>query len=617
MLADLEGLLRKLLYVPGILEDIMKTLKDIKQSMTCDTISDIYSGEIYKKQFVNENTRDIQLTCILNTDGVNLYKSSKVELWPVYLAINELHASHRFSRENILLIALWQGKGKPPFKIYFEQIIEEINTLTEKGLQMDCGEENWNVYMNVIGITLDLPAKAGVLNMTQFNGLEACITCEEPGLVVRQGRGHSRCYPYRPTSSRFPERSVEGVLESMESATVRNRQKGFKGMSGIARLLKFELVYGIVPDYMHCVLLGIVKTILSKWFSPTQSGNDYFVGKHLKQINERLLQIQPPHYIERLPRDIEKHYANYKATELQAFLLFYALPCLTGIQKENFLQHLALLSEAIFILLGDSLTQNCLERSELLLGQFYSQFSELYGEGSCGLNVHNACAHLPMYVRKLGPVWAWSCFGFEDANANILQSVHGTGDVVKQALRKQETALYVRSSNKIQLKSLKHLKVSHQAQNCAIIGSLKSVCSNLPDYVYEALGVESCVNLKKVLRIFVNNKTFYSFAYSRMKKRNSYTVLYSEDEIGQIQYFVLNLEFNLVYAVISKMNECVNSWLSNFQGAKHLKCVVKTNCHRVVYVDQLKATLIYMKSPTGDCGVIARLPNTLGHAIFK
>lgn len=43
------------------------------------------------------------------------------------------------------------------------------------------------------------------------------------------------------------------------------------------------------------------------------------------------------------------------------------------------------------------------------------------------------------------PIWAWSCFAFEDANAKLSPSVHGTGDVVKQALQNQEITRYIRS----------------------------------------------------------------------------------------------------------------------------------------------------------------------------
>lgn len=82
----------------------------------------------------------------------------------------------------------------------------------------------------------------------------------------------------------------------------------------------------------------------------------------------------------------------------------------------------------------DCITEADLVRAETLLDSFYCKFSPLYGEGSCGLNVRNVGAHLVFYVRLWGPIFAWSCFGFEDWNAVILQAVHGTGDVTRQIL---------------------------------------------------------------------------------------------------------------------------------------------------------------------------------------
>ncbi|XP_045192377.2 uncharacterized protein LOC123548829 [Mercenaria mercenaria] len=453
--------------------------------------------------------------------------------------------------------------------------------------------------------------------MTLYNGAEACITCEEPGRTVTQGRGHSRCYPYRPSVSRFPIRSSANILQLMNAATDRNRQKGFKGVSGLAHLSKFNLVYGTVPDYMHCVLLGIVKTLMCRWFSPKESGKDYFVGKDLKQISDRFLKIKPPYFIERLPRDLEKHYMHFKATELQAFLLFYSVPCLHGYLAERFLQHFALLSEAIHILLGENITRDCLERSEFLLERFYSQFSVLYGEGSCGLNVHNACLHMPMYVRKLGPLWAWSCFSFEDANAMILQSVHGTGDVVKQALRKQEIAMYIRSSDEIRKASRSKLKVTYKAQNCDVLGALHRIERNLPACIRESLGAENAENLKKIQRVIVNGEKFYSAEYSRMKRRNCHAVLYSGDKFGLIQYFVLVQPSNKVYAVLKKIDSNVDSWLCTYEAAKHLNPVVLTNSFNVVGVESLNTTLLIIDLENGQEAVVAKMPNRHGHAVMK
>ena len=93
--------------------------------MNGNTITD---GSAYRK-IVNEfQGSDFVLTALLNTDGVNLYSSSKIELWPIFLAINELNPKAMFSRENLLLIEIWQGKGKPPFKSYFKSISAQLKS---------------------------------------------------------------------------------------------------------------------------------------------------------------------------------------------------------------------------------------------------------------------------------------------------------------------------------------------------------------------------------------------------------------------------------------------------------------------------------------------------------
>ncbi|WAR10677.1 hypothetical protein MAR_035753 [Mya arenaria] len=55
----------------------------------------------------------------------------------------------------------------------------------------------------------------------------------------------------------------------------------------------------------------------------------------------------------------------------------------------KYVQHFALLSEAVYILLGDKIYLTNLKRAEKLLDEFYCQLPKLYGQGSCGLNVHN------------------------------------------------------------------------------------------------------------------------------------------------------------------------------------------------------------------------------------
>lgn len=53
------------------------------------------------------------------------------------------------------------------------------------------------------------------------------------------------------------------------------------------------------------------------------------------------------------------------------------------------------------------------------------------GERYMSANVH-ALLHLPDVVKKLGPLWAHSCFPFEAGNGELLKLFHGTQSTEKQ-----------------------------------------------------------------------------------------------------------------------------------------------------------------------------------------
>ena len=173
----------------------------------------------------------------------------------------------------------------------------------------------------------------------------------------------------------------------------------------------------------------------------------------MKQIWKRLSNIKPPHYIGRLPKDLEKLYANFKATKIQVWLLLYGIPCMEDILSYQFLNHFSQLAKGVYLLLGDSITMQEMDRAEALLQSFYASFEALYNQGPCGLNVHNCGVHIIQYVYLWGLLWSWSYFPFEDCNACILQCVHGTGNVTHQVIHNQsaQSFLMTKSINPSQL----------------------------------------------------------------------------------------------------------------------------------------------------------------------
>ncbi|XP_048255342.1 uncharacterized protein LOC125381981 [Haliotis rufescens] len=620
--ADVKTQLSSLLQSPGIWKDIQERKKTLAER--CDDIlRDITDGRAYRRlqdegQFLSDPN---SLTAVLNTDGVNLYTSSKIELWPIFLSVNEMTPSLRFARDNMLLVGIWQGKGKPPFQPYIHLLSKQLNPLYEEGIQLSTTAEEWiPIKLSVVCGIFDLPAKAGILNMTYYNGTEACITCEEPGVVVQQGRGHSRCYPFRPEHEKHPFRNDTDVRLSMERGTERRRSKGFKGKSGLLSLKGFDLVIGVVPDYMHGVLLGVTKTLMYKWFSSTESRNPFFVGNKLKEISSRLQSIKPIECIERLPRDIEKHYSNFKATELQAWLLYYAVPCLLDILPDVYLKHFASLSEAVILLLGEQITHESLCRARCLLESFYKKFGDLYPPGSCGLNVHNIGEHLCFYVKEWGPMWAWSCFAFEDANAMLLQSVHGTGNVLKQVMRARQARVFLRTLDITQGECSKWKKLQ-DAANCSMAGSLQPVAEDdLTEEIFRRLPVTNLREVKKVSRVLnADGKRLYAEAYTRMQKRDCSVVLLQDGSVASIKYFALCLHSNVVYAILNLYKIEGRNVVHGFPSGLHIIPVSRTRATDCVLVEQIVERLILISTNADSTHnlFVARLPNIHGHSIFK
>eukprot|EP00112_Aurelia_sp_Birch-Aquarium-sp1_P025623 Seg8607.1 transcript_id=Seg8607.1/GoldUCD/mRNA.D3Y31 product="hypothetical protein" protein_id=Seg8607.1/GoldUCD/D3Y31 len=164
--------------------------------------------------------------------------------------------------------------------------------------------------------------------MTQYNGQYGCIMCEEAGESAAQGRGTNQSYPYRPQEQRAPLRTSEQIKADAVKATNRSRIKGVIGPSGLSFMPWYGYAKMTVPDYMHGCLLGVTKTLMQLWFSPTNRAEPFFIGSLLKEIAKDLSALKPPDFIERLPRDLEKHFSHFKASEYHAWLLFYGIPCL-------------------------------------------------------------------------------------------------------------------------------------------------------------------------------------------------------------------------------------------------------------------------------------------------
>ena len=67
----------------------------------------------------------------------------------------------------------------------------------------------------------------------------------------------------------------------------------------------FDIIKGMPLDYMHGVLLGIVKMLFSKWFDVRYKKELFYIGDKTSIIDERISKCQPPDFLSRLPRSFK------------------------------------------------------------------------------------------------------------------------------------------------------------------------------------------------------------------------------------------------------------------------------------------------------------------------
>lgn len=601
---SVEEQLKEILTRPNIWK-AFKNNKPNSDGLLCDIID----GQGYKDVLSSQGSMFMEtVTLSFNTDGAQLFSSSSIDVWPIFLVINELPPTLRFARSNMITWGLCQTKTKPNFSSFFIPFCKEMNKLCYDCFSIPIDGKDLLCNAIVIVGIMDLMAKAPVLCMSYHNGMYGCSTCEHPGIIVKSGGGNARSYPAPDPQNPPSLRTTEGLLRC---ATDRDADPhGVKTVSPLFAMKYYDIVKGTVPDYMHAALLGVTKKLMALWFQDKYKKSEFSIAKHASAVEARLKEIQVNDNVHRKPTKVTK---GMKASEYQVWLLYFGLPCLQGILPEKYLNHFAHLVEGIYLLLGTAISEADLQQAEHHLQIFYTDLPDLYGREHCGLNVHNVGAHFTWYVRLWGPLWAWSCFPYEDMNGHILNVVHGTGNVTVQALKRLHLHKMLKNYcinfkdpylRKLTKDMLDRSKLPRKLKNynyCAVAGRLQVLHpSNCEiDGIQAYIPHAECHNqLYKATRIVKDGRVFFSKDYTRMEKLISHIVLIDEPipSIASIQYFIVHKQLKVCFAAVNRIK------LSESQpylkmGVKHLIKVDYIESEKdfdVIPVSKLKEKLLYV-----------------------
>lgn len=319
---------------------------------------------------------------------------------------------------------------------------------------------------------------------------------------------------------------------------------------------------------MHGALLGVMKTLLSLWFSPKYHSEPFYIPPQLqKVVDMRLKQIKPSSVATR-PRKIAD-LSFYKAKDYRNFLLYYGRPSLSGTLSRDRLDHFDLFASAIYLLLKEKVSTEDVDIAERRLEQFVARFHELYHESYITMNIH-LLLHTCRLVRLSGPLWAQSSFFFESNNGELMRSIKGPTDVLTQITKK-----YV-------LKQ--HHKNVHAKQLHAKFGD----CVRLPPNV-DAMNVYIQLfelNPDAVFYQTLNmNKTkFTSQIYSRAKKTCNYFVNVHGGILGVVKCYVKNGNDNCAIIETHEVTRIINH-ISEVQSKNtFLLCDVSEIKYKYMYV---------------------------------
>ena len=488
----------------------------------------------------------------VNTDGIPVFKSSKTSVWPIFLMVNELPYKMRSNRDFMILAGLWYGSDKPSMNLFFDPLMQSLTEL-EKGIEIEKhGGETVLVKAYMLSLSCDIPARAAVLNMNQHNGEACCVKCSQTGKNNRtETGGNIRVFPFCVEDPDGPERSRDRMVECAQIAVNSSKHvEGIKGPSALMFCPIFDVSKGVAIDYMHLVCLGVVRLLLRLWFDIGNSLKNWSMYSYLDIIDSRLENIRTPHFITRLPRSISQHLKFWKAAELRSWLFFYSIPCILDLMKPAYFYHYCAFLEGVYLLCQSSISPRDLEKSEQLLRYFVFMLPSLYDLRYSTINVHYL-VHLPQGVRELGPLWSVSCFAFEGANGELLKLFHGTQFIDLQIVNAvhvfqmlptlteeiTETSVAYKFVNNL----VKQNSVIQDVLNFSFHGKpyQKDVSNKAKALIAKKLGTSSH-SLKFYKRATIRGVTYQSKDYTRVSKRNSYTIRFVDNDkihYGFIQWF--------------------------------------------------------------------------------
>lgn len=371
---------------------------------------------------LNLNIDHIKLS--INIDGLPLTESTSSCFWPILGYITPF-------RNAVFLIGLYWGHEKPASANKFlSDFVKEAKYLEENGLSC----RGKILKISVQNFLCDAVAKAFLLNIKGHGGYSSCVKCN---CIGEYGVGRV----YFPIKS-CEKRTHQGFIDKIDP------EHHLPGDITILSKLNIDIIEAFPFDYMHLILLGVVKKLLvlmiykgplylriSKKKSEPNGCSKY--DNICSAISN--LQKSTPMEFSRKCRSLQE-IARFKATELRQLLIYIGPVVFLNNIPDQVYKLFLTLSIGTFILLNPD-CNNLQDLAHELLTRFVKDFSKEFGKHLISHNIHGLL-HITDDFKRHGTLDSFSAFPFENFLFILKKKVRGPNKPLQQIIKRHSEGAF-------------------------------------------------------------------------------------------------------------------------------------------------------------------------------
>ena len=402
------------------------------------SIKSKFDSKIFKEFYSIKGPNILSMTFF--TDGVSLFNSTKDQIWPIFLRLDNLNCDEY---DKIILIACSISVTKPEVNLFCKKFVDDINQLFEYGLVIN--EEI--IYPVLTNTIMDLEAKFCFVGHCRHNADYGCTQCFQKGeresFIKNQRTGKKISIHIYPPNQLSIKRDMQTHREIIEKLSTLDDQTlfGVKNEVYLLNIKHLDLFRAIYPDSMH-FLSGILIKYLKKMLSPQNVNSECYINqKNLIILNKRIQKYTISSDFKSKLRLVDlKELGNWKSNQFFDFF-FYLMPvCFRSLISNRTYNHLFVLVHIISKLWVGNLNDSDLINIQRLIEKYLSEVEKVFDRMHLTINQHQM-KHIVESFIDHGPMSGINAFPFESKNGDLKKTVLSPTFILEQIINKSNIKL--------------------------------------------------------------------------------------------------------------------------------------------------------------------------------